>query len=134
MRLKSFYFSEIWIIPPPPLLFFRTPYNYILCRQILWIDFRTWGSSPLVTKGKTLELWLLRENVCGHDTAIFTTLFLIRLTLWFHKVFKLFRKSLEKTSMGNFLWKFSYTFSTIILWSTYEQLLTWICYCVSNQK
>ena len=36
--------------------------------------------------------------------------------------------------MGNFLGKFSYTFSTTILWSTYEQLLTWICYCVSNQK
>ena len=31
--------------------------------------------------------------------------------------------------MGNFLLKFSYTFSTIIVWSTYEQLLTWICYC-----
>ena len=36
--------------------------------------------------------------------------------------------------MGNPLGKFSYTFSTIILWSTCEQLLTWICYCVSNQK
>ena len=74
-------------------------------------------------------------------------LYLILLTLWFHKNFKLiFPKSsswpktmyiywtLEKTSMGNFLGKFSYTFGTIILWSTYEQLLTWICYCVSNQK
>ena len=37
-------------------------------------------------------------------------------------------------SMGNFLGKFSYTFSKAILWSTYEQLLTWICYYVSNQK
>ena len=36
--------------------------------------------------------------------------------------------------MGNPLGKFSYTFSTIILWSTYEQLLSLICYCVSNQK
>ena len=36
--------------------------------------------------------------------------------------------------MGNSLGKFSYTFSTIILWSTCEQLHTWICYCVSNQK
>ena len=65
-------------------------------------------------------------------------LYLILLTLWFHKVFKLiFPKSspwpktiwwtLEKTSMGNFLGKFSYTFSTTILLRTYEQLLTWIC-------
>ena len=36
--------------------------------------------------------------------------------------------------MWNFLGKFSYTFSTIILWTTYEQLLTWIYYCVSYQK
>ena len=36
--------------------------------------------------------------------------------------------------MGNFSGKFSYTFSKIILGSTYEQLLTWICYCVSNLK
>ena len=36
--------------------------------------------------------------------------------------------------MGNFLGKFSYTFSTIIMWGTYEQFLTWISYCVSNQK
>ena len=36
--------------------------------------------------------------------------------------------------MGNPLGKFSYTLSTMILWSTYEQLLTWICDCVSNQK
>ena len=36
--------------------------------------------------------------------------------------------------MGNPLVKFSYTLSTMILWSTYEQLLTWICDCVSNQK
>ena len=61
----------------------------MLRRQILWIDFRTWGSSPLVTKGKTKELWLPRENVLGHDTAIFTMLYLIFLTLWFHKIFKL---------------------------------------------
>ena len=32
--------------------------------------------------------------------------------------------------MGNFLGKFSYTFSTAILWNLYEQLLTWICYCL----
>ena len=36
--------------------------------------------------------------------------------------------------MSNVLGKFSYTFGTIIMWSTYEQLLTWICYCVSNQR
>ena len=48
-----------------------------------------WGNSPLVTKGKTKELWLPRENVSGHDTIIFTMLYLILLTLWFHKDFKL---------------------------------------------
>ena len=32
--------------------------------------------------------------------------------------------------MGNFLGKFSYTLSTAILWNLYEQLLTWICYCL----
>ena len=36
--------------------------------------------------------------------------------------------------MENFLGEFSHTFSTIILWSTYEQLLNWICYWVSDQK
>ena len=35
---------------------------------------------------------------------------------------------------GHPLRKFSYTFTTIIMWSTCEQLLTWICYCASNQK
>ena len=30
--------------------------------------------------------------------------------------------------------KFSYTFSAIIPCSTCEQLLTWICYCVSKEK
>ena len=35
-------------------------------------------------------------------------------------------------SMGNFLGKFSNAFSTTVLWSTYEQLLTWIFYYVSN--
>ena len=44
----------------------------------------------------------------GHDTLIFIMLYLILLTLWFHKFF----------------------FSTTCLWNTYEQLLTWICYCV----
>ena len=29
------------------------------------------------------------ENVWGHDAAIFTMLYLILLTLWFHKSFKL---------------------------------------------
>ena len=33
-------------------------------------------------------LWLPRENVWGHDTAIFTLLYLIFLTLWFHEMFK----------------------------------------------
>ena len=54
------------------------------------IDFRTWASSPLVTKGKTEELWLPRENVPTNDTAIFTILYLILLTLLFHKIFRLF--------------------------------------------
>ena len=36
--------------------------------------------------------------------------------------------------MDNLFGKFSYTFSAAIPWSTYKQLLTWICYCASNQK
>ena len=36
--------------------------------------------------------------------------------------------------MDNFLGNFSYIFSTDILWNLYEELLTWICYFVSNQK
>ena len=76
------------------MLFFRNPYNYVLCTHTLWIDFRIWRSSPLVIKGQTFELWLRRENVWGHNTAIFTKLYLIFLTLWFNKVFKLiFTKS-----------------------------------------
>ena len=82
-----------------------------------------------------------------HDTAIFTMVYLILLILWFHKIFKLIflRQSSwpkkmdaeyleKKTSMDNFLEKFSYTFSTTYLWSNYEQLLNWICYCVSKNK
>ena len=34
-------------------------------------------------------MWLLRKNALGHNTAIFTMLHLILLTLWFHKIFKL---------------------------------------------
>ena len=55
---------------------------------------RSWESSPLVTKGQTYELCHTRENVWGHDTTIFTLLYLTLLTLWFHQVFKLiFAKS-----------------------------------------
>ena len=35
--------------------------------------------------------------------------------------------------MGNSLGEVSCTFSTIILWSTYEQLFTWICYCYQSK-
>ena len=28
-------------------------------------------------------------KLCGHDTAMFTMLYLILLTLWFHEIFKL---------------------------------------------
>ena len=72
----------------------------------------------------------------GHDTAIFTMVYLILLILWFYKIFKLFLGWIfgKKTSMDNFLGKFSYTFSTTYLWSNYEQLLNWICYCVSKNK
>ena len=79
-----------------------------------------------------------RWNICeGHDTAIFTMLYMILLTLWFHKIFKLiflkqsswpkpmyaehWRKLAWATSLGNFL---SYTFSTTILRGTYKQMLT----------
>ena len=77
----------------------------------------------------------------GHDTAILTLLYLILLTLWFHQIFKLiFPKSSSwpKTmyaehwrKMGNFPILLVQLFSEQ---STCEQLLTWICYCVFNQK
>ena len=45
-------------------------------------------------QGSDLELWLPKENVWGHDIAMLTMLYLILLTLWFHKDFKLiFAKS-----------------------------------------
>ena len=59
----------------------------------------------------------------GHDTAIFTMLYLILLTLWFHEIFKLiFLKpsSWPKTMYAEHWVKLT----TIILWSTCEQLLT----------
>ena len=65
----------------------------------------------------------------GHDTAIFTMLYLTLLTLWFHKTFKsIFLNqsswpktvwwTLNKTSMGNIFEKFSYIFSTTIQYAT----------------
>ena len=64
----------------------------------------------------------------GHDTAIFTMLYLILLTLWFHKTFKLIflnqspwpktMYALEKTSMSKFPGKFSYTFNITIQYAT----------------
>ena len=53
------------------------------------MKFRTWGSSTLATKVQNKELWLPSENVREHDTALFTMLYLIPFTLWFHKVFRL---------------------------------------------
>ena len=62
-----------------------------------------------------------RGKMCwAHDTTIFTMLYLILLTLWFHEIVCW---ALEKPSMRNFLGNFSCALSTIILWSTYEQLL-----------
>ena len=70
----------------------------------------------------------------GHDTAIFTMIYLNLLTLWFHKIFQLIFLKQSSWPKTLYLGKFSYTFSVTVPWSTYEQLLTWICYCVSNQK
>ena len=53
----------------------------------------------------------------GHDTAIFTMLYLILLTLWFHKTFKLIflnQSSWPKTMYGIF----SYTFGITIQYAT----------------
>ena len=71
----------------------------------------------------------------GHDTAIFTLLYLILLTLGCHEIIKLiFLKpsSWPKTMYAEHWrklawalpWEMSYTVSTIILWSDCEQLLT----------
>ena len=78
-----------------------------------------------------------RGKMCeGHDTAIFTMLYLIFLTLWFHKNFNLillkpsswpktiYAEQRRKLAWTTFLGNFTILLDTIILWSTYEQLLT----------
>ena len=51
--------------------------------------FQDVGKESSCHQGSGLKLWFPRENMWGHDTAIFVMLYLILLILWFHKVFKL---------------------------------------------
>ena len=104
-------------------MFFRTPYNWVLCRQILWIDFRTWwGSSPLVIKAKPLSPRVRPGNYGFQGKMcrdmILLMLYVILPTLWFHKIFKLifptspccpktmYAERCRKLAWETFLWNF----------------------------
>ena len=55
----------------------------------MWIDCRAWGRAPLSLRVRPNNYGFQRKICRGHDTTIFVMLYLILLTLWFHKTFKL---------------------------------------------
>ena len=92
----------------------------------MWIDSRTRWKALLWPNNHGFQ-----GKICkGHGTAIFTMLYLILLTLWFHKTFKLIFLNQSSwpetmyayiawaTTMGNFLGKCFYTFSITIQYAT----------------
>ena len=70
---------------------------------------------------------LSRENVWGHDTAIFTMHYLILLTLWFHKTFKLIflrQSSWPKIMYAELAWAtFLGNFSILLVQHIYGTLM-----------
>ena len=94
----------------------------------MWIDSRTWGGTLLSPRVRPNNYGFRGKMCRGHDTAIFAMLYLILLTLWFHKTKLNFLNQSSRpktmyaehgqTSMSNFLGKFSCTFSTTIQYAT----------------